>query len=89
MWSITAPSPTIVYPRNLCISSLAFITSIIFGLLKNNNKHLLSAVPNVLCELHFYSTQMRYVLFIIIYFTYEETEVQNGTSMVHNLPTIT
>lgn len=85
MWSITAPSATVVYPRNLDISSLTFITSIIFSLLKNNKKHLLNAVPNVLCELHFYSTQMRYVLLIIIYFTYEETEVQNSTSMVHNL----
>lgn len=35
--ALCASSPTIVYPRNLFISSVALTTSIVFSLLKNSN----------------------------------------------------
>lgn len=80
----TPSSPTDVCFGNLCISNLAFLTTLYLS--QNNDKHLLSTIPNAWCELCFYYTnELRSTYYYS--FTYEETEYRAVTWFTYD-PTV-
>ena len=77
----TPSSPTDVCLGNLCISNLAFLTTLYLS--QNNDKHVLSTIPNAWCELCFYCTSKLCSSYYYS-FTYEETEYR----ALHDFPMI-